>query len=89
MAAFSRAVEMQAAVVETALPAVRAGQTATVRVAGYDAPLVGTVRLVAPGIDPATRMGRVRIELPAGAVLPGGSATARDCSSRRRSSAAR
>lgn len=70
------AIEMEASVVETALPAIRAGQAATVAVAGGAGPVEGTVRLVSPRIDAATRMGRVWIALPEGAARPGGSGRA-------------
>lgn len=70
------AVEMEAAVIETALPAIRPGQPASVAIAGIAAPVRGEVRLVAPAIDPATRMGKVRIALPGVAATPGASAVA-------------
>jgi HlyD family secretion protein len=49
-------------VVETRLGALKLGQTARVEVAGLGE-VVGTVRLVSPEVDKATRLGRVRIFL--------------------------
>lgn len=69
-------VEMEASVVETALPAIRAGQGATVAVAGIESPVPGRVRLVSPAVDPATRMGKVWISLPGTVTRPGSSASA-------------
>lgn len=69
-------VEMEASVVETALPAIRAGQDVTVAVAGIERPVRGHVRLVSPSVDPATRMGKVWISLPGEAMRPGSSASA-------------
>lgn len=71
------AVEMEAAVIETALPAIRPGQSATVTIAGTAAPVEGEVRLVSPAVDPATRMGKVWISLPGAAGTPGASAVAK------------
>jgi RND family efflux transporter MFP subunit len=55
-------VELDAEVVETRLGALKVGQTARVEVAGLGE-VVGTVRLVSPEVDKATRLGRVRIFL--------------------------
>jgi RND family efflux transporter MFP subunit len=55
-------VELDAEVVETRLAAVKAGQHARVDVAGLGE-VEGTVRLVSPEVDKATRLGRVRIFL--------------------------
>jgi HlyD family secretion protein len=55
-------VELDAEVVETRLAAVAVGQKARVEVAGLGA-VEGTVRLVSPEVDKATRLGRVRIFL--------------------------
>ena len=55
-------VELDAEVVETRLGALKAGQTARVEVAGLGE-VAGTVRLVSPEVDKATRLGRVRIFL--------------------------
>jgi RND family efflux transporter MFP subunit len=55
-------VELDAEVVETRLGAVKVGQKARVEVAGFGE-VAGTVRLVSPEVDKATRLGRVRIFL--------------------------
>ncbi len=55
-------IELDAEVTETQIPKLRAGQSAMVTVAGgLEAP--GKLRLISPEIDPATRLGRVRILL--------------------------
>jgi RND family efflux transporter MFP subunit len=54
--------ELDAEVVETRLAAIAAGQEARVAVAGLGE-VAGTVRLVSPEVDKATRLGRVRIFL--------------------------
>ncbi|MCL4768263.1 MAG: efflux RND transporter periplasmic adaptor subunit [Hyphomicrobiaceae bacterium] len=55
-------IELDAEVPEAQLARMKAGQPAVVTVAGFDA-VAGTVRLVSPEIDKATRLGRVRISL--------------------------
>lgn len=55
------ALEMRADVAERDLMRLIPGQTATLRLAGADEPLTGTVRLVEPTIDATSRLGRVRI----------------------------
>ena len=55
-------IELDAEVAETELAKVQVGQKARVEVAGLDA-VEGTVRLVSPEVDKATRLGRVRIFL--------------------------
>jgi RND family efflux transporter MFP subunit len=55
-------VELDAEVVETRLGAIGVGQKARVEVAGLGE-VDGTVRLVSPEVDKATRLGRVRIFL--------------------------
>jgi HlyD family secretion protein len=55
-------VELDAEIPETRLPAVAVGQPARVEVAGAGE-VSGTVRLVSPEVDRATRLGRVRIYL--------------------------
>jgi HlyD family secretion protein len=55
-------VELDAEVTETRLGAVKVGQPARVEVAGLGT-VQGTVRLVSPEVDKATRLGRVRIFL--------------------------
>jgi HlyD family secretion protein len=55
-------VELDAEVVETRLAAIAVGQEARVEVAGLGE-VTGTVRLVSPEVEKATRLGRVRIFL--------------------------
>jgi RND family efflux transporter MFP subunit len=55
-------IELDAEVTETRLAAVKSGQLARVEVAGVGE-VEGTVRLVSPEVDKATRLGRVRIFL--------------------------
>lgn len=57
------ALEMNADVSEQDLLRLAPGQPATVRVTGLDRPIGGRVRLVEPSVDPATRLGRIRIAL--------------------------
>lgn len=61
-------IELDAEVSETALGRIRQGQKATVFLPG-DETLEGTVRLVSPKVDSATRLGRVHIALPASPLL--------------------
>jgi RND family efflux transporter MFP subunit len=55
-------VELDAEIVETRLAAIKVGQPARVEVAGLGE-VPGTVRLVSPEVDKATRLGRVRVFL--------------------------
>jgi RND family efflux transporter MFP subunit len=55
-------VELDAEVTETRMAAIRIGQAARVEVAGVGM-VGGTVRLISPEVDKATRLGRVRIFL--------------------------
>jgi multidrug efflux pump subunit AcrA (membrane-fusion protein) len=64
-------VELDAEVTETDLARVRAGQSATVSAAGAP-PVAGAVRLVSPSVDPTTRLGHVRVALPADPALRDG-----------------
>lgn len=66
------AVELRADVPETTLARLREGQKASVLPAGAPAPVEGRVRLVAPEVDATSRLGRVRIALPAGEAPPVG-----------------
>jgi HlyD family secretion protein len=59
------ALELRADVAEGDLLRLAAGQTASLTLAGADAPRGGTIRLVEPSIDAVTRMGRARITLDA------------------------
>jgi HlyD family secretion protein len=55
------AIELVADMSETDIQRVRAGQRASVTVAGSRSPLEGRVRLVSPTVDPTTRLGLVHI----------------------------
>jgi HlyD family secretion protein len=57
--------EWRAEVAAADLAQIRPGQSATVTASGV-APLKGTVRMVAPTVDPQTRNGLVYVDLPAG-----------------------
>lgn len=59
------AVELEADVPETTLARMRPGQPASVEAAGHAEPLAAAVRLVAPEVNRANRLGRVRIALTA------------------------
>jgi len=55
------ALELHADVTETDLMRLAPGQPVTLRALGQPLPVTGTVRLVEPTVDSATRLGRVRI----------------------------
>lgn len=57
--------ELAAEVAETELAALRPGMPVEVSLPGRSEPIEGTVRIVDPRIDPVTRLGTVRISLPA------------------------
>lgn len=57
--------ELHADVAEADLARLVPGQRVTVRAAGLAEPVEGEVRLVEPTVDTASRLGRVRIALPA------------------------
>ncbi|MDP2738962.1 MAG: efflux RND transporter periplasmic adaptor subunit [Pseudorhodobacter sp.] len=59
------ALELRADVAERDLLRLAVGQSAALAAVGTDAALTGTVRLVEPTIDTATRMGRARISIDA------------------------
>jgi len=59
------ALELRADVAEPDLLRLAVGQRAQLVAVGTDAALTGTVRLVEPTIDTATRMGRARISIDA------------------------
>lgn len=59
------AIELAAEATETRLHAVEVGQRASVEVAGVPEPVEGKVRLVAPTVDEASRLGMVKVALPA------------------------
>ncbi|MEF3045888.1 efflux RND transporter periplasmic adaptor subunit [Pseudotabrizicola sp. L79] len=57
------ALELKADVSEVDLLHIAAGQKTEMRLVGTPTRLTGTIRLVEPTIDPATRLGRARIEV--------------------------
>jgi HlyD family secretion protein len=57
------AVELEAQVAEVELPGLREGQAVAVTPAGAKEALAGTIRLIAPEVDKASRLGRVRVAL--------------------------
>lgn len=57
------ALELNADVSEVDLTRLAAGQKVTMAAVGTTQPLTGTIRLVEPTIDPATRLGRARITI--------------------------
>ena len=58
-------VELDAEVSESVLHRLSLGQTVTVSPSGFDDKIQGTVRLITPQVDQTTRLGHVRVELPA------------------------
>lgn len=70
-------VELRGQAAEQDLPRLAVGQEAVVQLTGIDREHRGRVRLLGASIDPNTRLGEVRIELPAAAELrPGAFARA-------------
>lgn len=70
-------VEMRGQIAEQDLAQVKTGQPATVYLTGIDRPFAGEVRLLGAIIDPATRLGDIRIQLkPDPALRPGAFARA-------------
>ena len=70
-------VEMRGQVAEQDLAQVKSGQAATVYLTGIERPFAGDVRLLGAIIDPATRLGDIRIQLkPDPALRPGAFARA-------------
>lgn len=57
------AVELEAEVAEVELPSLKPGQRVAVTPAGATQALEGQIRLIAPEVDKASRLGRVRIAL--------------------------
>jgi len=65
-------IELMAEATETRLHSIVAGQPARVTAAGVPKPFDGQIRLVEPTVDATTRLGVVRVALPAdGALRPG------------------
>jgi len=72
------AMEMRAQVSQQDLAAIKVGMPATVTPIGAQSGVVGRVRLVAPVIDPTSRLGDVRIAIPYSSdIRPGGFADAK------------
>ena len=70
-------VEMRGQIAEQDLSVVKTGQAATVYLTGISRPFEGTVRLLGAIIDPATRLGDIRIQLkPDPTLRPGAFARA-------------
>lgn len=57
------AIELEAEVAEVELPGLRTGQRVAVLQAGSTVPLEGTIRLISPEVDRASRLGRLRVSL--------------------------
>ncbi|WEX76707.1 efflux RND transporter periplasmic adaptor subunit [Sinorhizobium numidicum] len=57
------AIEMKADVAEADMIKLAVGQPATVKLAGSDTAVEGKIRLIAPTVDPQTRLGKVHISL--------------------------
>lgn len=57
------AIELEADVAEVELPHLKVGQAVAVTPAGSDKALAGTIRLISPEVDRASRLGRLRIAL--------------------------
>ncbi|QIG47704.1 efflux RND transporter periplasmic adaptor subunit [Nordella sp. HKS 07] len=62
-------IELAAEVPEADLPLVKPGQFVAVRLTGMDQIFEGEVRLVAPKVDPRTRLGIVKVMLPKDPVI--------------------
>lgn len=60
------AVELEAEVPEADIPRLGIGKRVEVTPAGTNMPIIGKIRLISPEIDRQTRLGKVRIALPAG-----------------------
>lgn len=56
--------ELVANVPETELPSLKPGMDVSVSLPGFAKPLDGKIRMIAPEIDPQTRLGKVHITLP-------------------------
>ena len=56
-------IELEAEIPDISMPRISKGMTVFVQPAGFLDPVPGTVRLISPEIDKATRLGRVRVAL--------------------------
>ena len=63
-------IELEAEIADVNLPRVSPGQSVMVTPAGFTETLTGAVRLVSPEVDKSTRLGRIRVALPANKKLP-------------------
>lgn len=59
------AIDLDAEVPESMLPRIAAGMKVAVVPAGFDAPVMAEIRLVGAKVDPATRLARVAVAMPA------------------------
>jgi HlyD family secretion protein len=55
--------ELAADIAETALPKLAQGMPSEISVAGWDAPVAGKIRLIAPEVNQTSRLGMIRISL--------------------------
>ena len=60
-------IDLEADIPEASFARLKIGQPVTIDVPGHDAAISGRVRLISPEMNRATRLGRVRIALPANA----------------------
>jgi len=65
-------IEMEAMVPESVLSALKANQPVSVTLTGDNAPIQGTIRLITPRVDNATRMAAIRIRLHSTNPIPVG-----------------
>jgi HlyD family secretion protein len=64
--------ELAAGVAETALPRLEKGMPATIRLAGADQVISGSIRRISPEVDQASRLGAIRIAFPPGTLARAG-----------------
>lgn len=64
--------ELVASVAETELPRLSGGMPVKVTAAGAAEAVEGTIRLISPEVDQASRLGRIRVELPSGDAVRAG-----------------
>ena len=65
-------IDVEALVPESVLSALQPGQSASVTLTGQTAPIEGTIRLITPRVDRATRMAAIRIRLEGTQPVPVG-----------------
>lgn len=66
-------IELEADIQESTLQRIRVGQAVSVTPAGFDKAIAGEIRLVSPQVETTTRLGKIRIALPADAGVRSGS----------------